>query len=196
MPPDELLKEMEIFAAEKKIPILDWKAAEFMEQLILISRPGKVLEIGTAIGYSSIRIAGKLRKGSSLDTIEKSMNNIVLAEKYIKRSGLKSRINILKGEALDIIPALDDDYDFIFLDADKHDYEKLFVYSLMILRKGGILFVDNLLWHGYAASGTVPASYRRSAKLIREFNTMFVNESTLNAAIFPIGDGIGVGIKI
>ena len=104
--PDPLLKEMEIYAAEKKIPILDWMSAEFLEQLVLVSKPKSVLEIGTAIGYSSIRIARKLRKKASLDTIEKSKNNIRLAKDYIKRAGLQSSINILEGDALEIMPGL------------------------------------------------------------------------------------------
>jgi len=194
--PDDLLIEMEKFAGEKRIPILDWKAAELLEQLILLKKPLKVLEIGTAIGYSSIRIARKLKKNSSLDTIEKSKNNITLAEKFIGRAGLSSKINILKGEAFVIMPLLESDYDFIFLDADKQDYEKLFLYSLMILKKGGIIFVDNLLWHGYPASGIVPVSYRKSTRMIRDFNKLFINETSLNASIFPVGDGVGVGIKV
>lgn len=194
--PDTLLKEMEEFAAEKKIPILDWKAAELLEQLILIHRPKRVLEIGTAIAYSSIRIARHLRKKGILDTIEMSKDNIVLATEYIKRAKLNSVINILEGDALKLMPDFEKKYDFIFLDADKEDYEKLFYYSLMLLKKGGLLFIDNLLWHGYTAAKTVPASYSRSAQIIRDFNKLFTNQSLLKTTILPIGDGIGLGVKI
>ncbi|MFA5804328.1 MAG: O-methyltransferase [Melioribacteraceae bacterium] len=194
--PEPLLKEMEAFAAEKKIPILNWMSVEFLEQLVLVSKPKSVLEIGTAIGYSSIRIARKLRKKASLDTIEKSKNNIRLAKEYIKRAKLTSSINILEGDALEIMPGLDKKYDLIFLDADKEDYEKLFHYSLMILKKGGVLFVDNLLWHGYAAAKSVPESYKKSTKIIREFNKMFMNSTALQSTILSIGDGIGLGVKI
>ena len=193
---DPLIKEMEEFAAKKEIPILDWKAAEFLEQLISTAKPKRVLEIGMAIGYSSIKIARRLQENASLDTIEKSINNIRLAEGYIKRAGLNSSINILKGDALEIIPILEHDYDFIFLDADKQDYERLFHYSLMLLKKGGIIFVDNLLWHGYAASKAVPAAFLKSTKIIREFNKVFVSNTTIQSTILPIGDGIGFGIKL
>lgn len=193
---DPLICEMEKFAADNKIPILDWKSAEFLEQLILMRKPKKVLEIGTAIAYSSIRIARQLRKGASLDTIEKSKQNIKLAEGFVKRAKLVPVINIIEGDALKIMPGLDKVYDFIFLDADKQDYKELFGYSLMLLKKSGVIFVDNLLWHGYAAAKSVPASYRTSTKIIREFNKIFLNNSTLNAAILPVGDGIGLGIKI
>jgi len=195
-PPDDLLKEMEDFADEKKIPILDWKAAELLEQIIMIKQPKKILEIGTAIAYSSIRMARKLKSKACLDTIEKSKNNIKLAAEYIKRAEMEHLINILEGDALEIMPKLEGHYDLIFLDADKQDYEKLFYYSLMLLKKGGVLFVDNLLWYGYPAAKTVPKSFQRSTKFIREFNKLFVNHSNLNASIYPIGDGVGVGIKI
>jgi len=193
---EPLLKEMEVFAAENKIPILDWMSAEFLEQLVLVGKPKSVLEIGTAIGYSSIRIARKLRKKVSLDTIEKSKNNIRLAKEFIKRAKLTSSINILEGDALEIIPGLDKKYDLIFLDADKEDYEKLFHYSVMLLKKGGILFVDNLLWHGYAAAKSVPGSHKKSTQIIREFNKMFMNSSSLQSTILSIGDGIGLGVKL
>ena len=195
-PPDALLKKMEEFALEKKVPILDWKAAEFLEQLILIHRPKRVLEIGTAIAYSSIRIARQLRKKAVLDTIEKSKDNIALSADFIKRAKLNSAINVLEGDALELMPQLEKKYDLIFLAADKEDYEKLFYYSLMLLRKRGILFIDNLLWYGYPAAKTVPASYTRSTKIIREFNKLFTNQSSLKTTILPIGDGIGLGVKI
>jgi predicted O-methyltransferase YrrM len=193
---DPLIEEMEEFAAKKGIPILHWKSAEFLEQLISAAKPKRVLEIGTAIAYSSIRIARRLQKHATLDTIEKSINNIRLAEGYITRAKLHSSVKILKGDALEIIPILEHDYDFIFLDSDKQDYERLFHYSLMLLKKGGIIFVDNLLWHGYAASKIVPASFQKSTKIIREFNKVFISSSALQSTILPIGDGIGFGVKI
>ena len=193
---DPLIEEMEDFAAKKGIPILDWKSAEFLEQLISTAKPKRVLEIGTAIAYSSIRIARRLQENATLDTIEKSMNNIRLAEGYIRRAKLHSSVKILKGDALEIIPVLAHDYDFIFLDSDKKDYERLFHYSLMLLKKGGIIFIDNLLWHGYAASKIVPASFQKSTKMIRDFNKVFISSSALQSTILPIGDGIGFGVKI
>lgn len=195
-PPDALLIEMEEFASEKKIPILDWKAAELLEQIVLIRRPKRVLEIGTAIAYSSIRIAKQLRKKGVLDTIEISKDNITFAKNFITRANLNSMINILEGDALELMPLLEKKYDLIFLDADKEDYEKLFLYSLMLLKKRGILFVDNLLWHGYPAAKDVPASYARSTKFIRDFNKIFINQNTLKATILSVGDGIGLGVKL
>ena len=196
LPEDPLILEMEDFAAANKVPILDWKSAEFLGQMISTKKPKDVLEIGTAIGYSSIRIARRLRKNALLDTSEKSKPNIKLAKGFIKKAKLASVINIIEGDALKVIPRLDKVYDFIFLDADKQDYEKLFLLSLMILKKGGVIFIDNLLWHGYAAAKSVPTEYQNSTRIIREFNSTFLNSTAIKSAIMPIGDGIGIGIKV
>lgn len=193
---DPLINEIENYANENSIPILSWDAAELLEQYIILTKPKRVLEIGTAIGYSTIRIARLLKKKSEIDTIEKSEDNIALAENYFEKAKLNKKINLLKGDALDIMPTLKNKYEFIFLDADKEDYDKLFYYSLMLLRKGGLMFVDNLLWHGYAASAKVPAKYRESTKHIREFNKLFMSQNTLIPVILPVGDGVGVGVKV
>ncbi len=192
---DSLISEMEEYAKKFKVPILDKLSADFLEQIVQIHRPKKVLEIGTAIGYSSIRIARNLKKKASLDTIEKSDDGIKAAEAFIEKSEVADKINLIEGDALEIMPNLDKKYDLIFLDADKEDYEKLFYYSLMLLNKNGILFVDNLLWHGYAAINKVPAKFRVSAQHIKEFNKMFTSQAGLKTTILPIGDGIGLGIK-
>lgn len=194
--PDPLIKEMEDFASEKRIPILDWKSAELLEQIIMISRPKRVLEIGTAIAYSAVRIARKLKKKGNIDTIEKSLDNISLATDYIKRAQLEKQINLIQGDALEIMPLLTKKYELIFLDADKEDYEKLFYYSLMLLKKGGVIFVDNLMWHGYPAASKVPPSYKNSTKHVREFNKLFMNQTALKTSIYPVGDGVGIGVKI
>lgn len=192
---DELILEMEEFAVKNKVPILDWNAAELLEQLILLHQPKKVLEIGTAIGYSTIRIAKNLKKKSVIDTLEKDPAAADIARGFINRSGLDHKINIIEGDALATMPELEGKYNFIFLDADKEDYERLFFYSLMLLKKGGVLFIDNLLWHGYAAAKSVPQKYKTSTHKIREFNKLFVSQYSLRTTVIPVGDGIGIGIK-
>ncbi|MEO8399516.1 MAG: O-methyltransferase [Ignavibacteriaceae bacterium] len=192
---DPLIKEMEVYAKEHDVPILSWQAAEFMEQLIQIIKPKRALEIGTAIGYSSIRIAQNLRKKSSLFTIEISEGNAEVAKNFIDRSEVADKINLIIGDALQVMPQLDKKFDFIFLDADKNYYKRLFDYSLVLLKKEGVIFVDNLLWHGYAATKRAPAKYSKSAKDIKEFNEIFTSQPNLKTTILPIGDGIGLGIK-
>lgn len=194
--PDSLIEEMEAYAKEHNVPILSWQSAEFLEQLILVKNPKRVLELGTAIAYSSIRIARNLNGKSVVHTIEKSADNISIAKDFIVKSGLGTKIKILEGDAVNVMPQLKKKYDLIFLDADKEDYKRLFDYSLVLLRRGGLLVVDNLLWHGYAASTRVPLQYKESTNHIREFNLLFMNQPNLKSSIIPIGDGIGLGVKI
>jgi len=192
---DDLIIEMEEYALEHNVPILNWHAADFIEKLILINKPDRVLEIGTAIAYTTIRIAKCLGKRSVIHSIEKSDDNIKIALENIEKSGLSKKIKLMQGDALSVMPQLNKKYDFIFLDADKEDYKRLFDYSMILLHKGGIIVVDNLLWQGYTASTRVPAKYSKSTKHIREFNNLFILQQNLDSIIIPIGDGIGLGIK-
>lgn len=194
--PDALIAEMEEFALENQVPILNWNAVELLEMLVRNSKPKRVLEIGMAIGYSSIRIARQLKKKSILHAIEKSKVNIELAAAYIDRAELTDKIQIMEGDALAIMPEMKKKYDFIFLDADKQDYEKLFHYSLMLLKRNGIIFIDNLLWHGHVAARNVPVKQKKSTQIIREFNKLFLNTPSLQSTIIPLGDGVGIGIKV
>ncbi len=142
---DELILEMEDFARKNNVPILSWQSADFLEVLIKMNKPERVLEIGTAIAYSTIRVARNLNANAVIQTIEKSKDNIKLAKENIKRSGLGKKIEVLEGDALNLMPGLDKQYDFIFLDADKEDYMKLFDYSIKLLKTNGTIFIDNLL---------------------------------------------------
>jgi caffeoyl-CoA O-methyltransferase len=193
---DTLIEEMETFAKEHNVPILSWQSSEFLEQLVLMKNPRRVLELGTAIAYSTIRIARRLKGKSVIHSIEKSADNIAVAKDFIAKSGLMSKIKVLEGDAVNVMPQLKKKYDIIFLDADKEDYKRLFDYSLVLLRKGGIMVVDNLLWHGYAASIRVPSQYKESTRHIREFNLLFMNQPNLQTSIIPVGDGLGIGVKI
>lgn len=192
---DPLIIEMEQYAREHNVPILSWHAADFLEQTVRLLNPKRVLEIGTAIAYSSIRIARNLKKKSIIHTIEMSEDNAAIAKENIEKSGLENKIELKIGNALTILPQLQKKYDFIFLDADKEDYKRLFDYSMILLKKDGVIFIDNLLWHGFAATQKVPKEYKQSTKHIREFNKVFMSQPMLISTIVPIGDGIGLGIK-
>jgi predicted O-methyltransferase YrrM len=192
---DELNGEIEAFAKEHNIPILSWQSAEFIEQLVLITNPKRVLEIGTAIGYTTIRIAKNLKKKSVIHSIELSEEHIESANNFIERSGEGEKIKLIEGDALSVMPRLKKKYDLIFLDSDKEDYKRLFDYSMVLLKSSGVIVVDNLLWQGYAAASKVPSKYKSSAKSIKEFNKIFSEQPNLRTTILPIGDGLGLGIK-
>ncbi len=194
--PDNLIKEMEKYARVNNFPILSWQSAEFIEQLVLMNSPKRALEIGTAIAYTSIRIARNLRNNAVIHTIELSEDTIKIAKGFINKSGVKEKIKLIEGDALTIMPGLKTNYDFIFLDADKTDYKRLFKYAMILLKKGGLIVIDNLLWQGYAAVTTkIPSKYKVSARSIKEFNKLFIRHPNLKTTILPIGDGIGLGIN-
>lgn len=193
---DSLLNEIEEYAEKNNVPILCSVASNLLEQLIVMNKPQRVLEIGTAIGYSTIRIARKLGRKAIIYTIEKSKPNIAVARENFRKAGVENKIKLLEGDALRIMPQLQKKYDFIFLDADKEDYKRLFDYSMVLLKKGGVIFVDNLLWHGYVASNKVPSKYKKSTQMIREFNRVFMNHPSLSSTILSVGDGVGIGVKI
>lgn len=193
---DEIINEMEDFAKENKVPILSWQSAEFIEQLVLMIKPVRVLEIGTAIAYTAIRIARNLKKNSRLHTVELSEENIERAKDFIYRAGMDEKIKLIEGDALNVMPRFKKKYDLIFLDSDKEDYKRLFDYSMVLLKKGGVIVVDNLLWHGYAAATKVPADYKATTQYIREFNEIFIEQPNLCATILPVGDGLGLGVKV
>jgi predicted O-methyltransferase YrrM len=192
---DPLIIEMEQYAKEHNVPILSRQSADFLEQVVMLLSPKRVLEIGTAIAYSTIRIAKILKKKSEIHTIEMSEDNAAIARENIEKAGFENKIDLKIGNALTIMPQLKKKYDFIFLDADKEDYKRLFDYSMILLKSEGVIFVDNLLWHGFAAARKVPKEYKISTKHIRDFNRVFMNMPNLNSTILPIGDGIGLGIK-
>jgi predicted O-methyltransferase YrrM len=194
-PQDDLITEMETFAKLNSIPILSWQSAEFIEQLVLMINPKRVLEIGTAIAYTSIRIARKLKQNCNVDTIELSKQNIKSAKGFIKRSGVEEKINLIEGDALNILPSLNKKYDLIFLDSNKEDYIKLFGYAMPLLKKGSVIVVDNLLWQGLAAVAKISVKLKTSTYHIREFNKVFTKQPELITTILPVGDGLGLGIK-
>ncbi len=191
----ELLFELEKYANENSVPIMNWNAAELMEQLISIHKPVRVLELGTAIGYSAIRMAGRLDEGARIDTVELSEHCVSIASKNIIKAGFEKTIKIHFGSAGEILDKFEPEYDFVFLDVDKKDYEVLFKKVLGLMKKGAMIFVDNLLWQGYAAVDEVPEKYKVSSEQIRKFNLLFKSEETLLTTILPVGDGVGIGIK-
>ncbi len=191
---DDLLNWIESFARENKIPILNWKAAELLEQIILIKKPKYVLEVGTAVAYSTIRMARLLDDGCVIDTIELSKHNLPIAKANIEKAKMGERINLIEGDAKKIIPSLGKTYDLIFLDADKKDYLDYYELLLPKLAVEGILFIDNLLWKGDINNQSENKN-KPSVEIIKKLNEKISNDTRVKTTILPIGDGIGISIK-
>lgn len=141
---EKVLKEIEIKAAEESIPILGPTKGEFLGALVRRFKPQRVLEIGTAIGYSAILIAINLPPGAQLETLEINPKNVERAIHYLLKSSLKDKVSIIAGDALKLIPTLSGPYDFVFLDAKKSDYCSYFKMLEEKITPGGVVIADNV----------------------------------------------------
>jgi predicted O-methyltransferase YrrM len=192
---DPFLLELENYAKLNRIPIIDKFGAEFLKLFLMIKKPKKILEIGTAIGYSTIIIAQNTSNDAKIITLEKSKNNIPLAQENFKKSNTSTKIQLIEGDAIDSLDIIAETFDFIFLDADKEDYLTIFKKSIGKLNKDGIIFIDNLLWHGNVALKRITKKMKKSTLRVKEFNEYFMSNNEIIPNIYTIGDGIGIGIK-
>ena len=189
---DPLLAEMEDYAAEHRVPIADREVARFLEITARITGARKALEIGMAIGYSVVHLVRGMGQGGLLVTIEPSEEMIERATGYLERAGLLDRVRIERGEALDVMPNLDETLDLLFIDALKEEYSQYLDLGLPRLRTGGVVIVDNLLWGGKVAGDDTETS----TVALREFNSYFINHPQLLAEVLPVGDGLGYAVKL
>ncbi len=196
LPPNNaLLKDMENFAMYHHVPIIQPEVAKFLEVIIRISKPKNVLEVGAAIGYSAITICNAMQEGN-LITIEKRLDMIEQARHYIHAAGLNDRIEILQGNAEEILPTLKKKFDFIFLDAAKGQYMQFFSSSIGLLKKGGILVSDNVLYKGMVASNAYVVRRKKTiVKRMRVYMDYIMNHPDLVTSIIPIGDGVALSYK-
>lgn len=191
-----ILAEMETYAFENDVPIADREVASFIAITASAIQAKRVLEIGMAIGYAVANLLQAMPKDGVVVTIEPSDNMIERATDYLIRAGLINRVEIKKGYALEVLPNLNDTFDIIYLDAVKEEYSDYLDLALPMLRVGGIVIADNLLWGGRVATGNYTEGYENSTKALAEFNKKFVNHPQLRAEVLSIGDGLGYGVKV
>jgi predicted O-methyltransferase YrrM len=193
---DPLLREMEEYGAQHGVPSADREVALFVEITARAINAKRALEIGMAIGYTTTHLARVVGEDGLVVTIDPSDEMIKAAEGYLERGGLRERVRIERGKALEVIPLLNDTFDLIFIDALKEEYEDYLKLSLPRLRNGGVVIVDNLLWGGQVAGEIRSPDQESSTKALREFNKYFVNHPKLLAEILSVGDGLGYAVKI
>jgi predicted O-methyltransferase YrrM len=188
---DPLVAEMEAYAAEHRVPIADREVARFLEITARSTGARKALEIGMAIGYSVVHLARGMGEQGLIVTIDPSDEMIRAASGYLERAGVRDRVKIERGKALDVMPRLEDTFDLLFIDAVKEEYKQYLDLGLQRLRTGGVVIVDNLLWGGKVAGDDTETS----TVALREFNYYFVNHPQLRAEVLPVGDGLGYAVK-
>lgn len=192
----KILKELEIYAGQNGIPIIKPSIAKLLLIFGRILKPLRILEIGTAIGYSSIFLSSALEPGGKIDTIEKSELMIEKARSNIKKAGCESLVNVIAGDAAEVLKYLKGPYDLIFQDAAKGQYAELLPDCLRLLRTGGILASDNVLFRGLVEGNVeTPRRNRTIAARMREYIAMISGSEMLDTAIIPVGDGLSVSYK-
>ena len=194
-----LLSEMEEYARENGVPIMELTGMESMLQILKIQKPRKILEIGTAIGYSALRMAYTLPDASIL-TIERDEERIEKAHHFIDRADMNSRILIIKGDALETenFVSTEGPFDCIFIDAAKGQYKRFFEIYEKYLAQGGIILSDNVLFKGMVALKEDEIESKRIKNLVKKikgYNEWLVNKENFETVILPVGDGLAISIK-
>lgn len=193
---DGLLSDLEEYAKEHHVPIVTPEVAQLLIVLGRIIRPERILEIGTAIGYSSILLAGVLVNGGRIDTIERQEEMILRARENIKKAGLEHTISIIAGDAEDVLKCLDKQYDMIFLDAAKGQYPEFLPECLRMLKNGGLLVSDNVLYKGMVASDDLVVRRKKTiVNRMRSYLDSICSNPALDTSILPVGDGVALSYK-
>ena len=166
----------------------------FLAIISKLIKPFNVLEIGTYTGYSTLCIAEGINPGGMIHTIDKNEELLQIQNKYFEKSGLRNQIKQYTGDALAIIPKLKFDFDMVFLDADKENYVKYLELISPILKPGGVLLTDNVLWHGKILESS--KNQDRVTRLIDNFNKKIIEDKSLKTVMLPIRDGISLTLKL
>lgn len=188
---DELILEMEKYAEEHNVPIVTKEVAEYLKFIVRSNNIKNVLEVGTAIGYSGILMAKEIEKNNGkLYTIEIDEERYNLAQENFKKSGLKNIVSI-KGDAVEEIKKIDENFDFVFIDASKGHYLEFFEDSYKLLNKNGIIFIDNIMFRGYLYK-EYPKRFKTIVRRLNEFIEYLYSREGGEFLLLPFGDGIGL----
>jgi len=191
-----LLRELEVYAEENNVPIVHKEVSDLLKVLLKIDKPKRILEVGCAIGYSSILFATTVGDDVQITTVERKELMIEKAKENIKRAGFENNITILEGDAEELLSNIEGEFDMIFLDAAKGQY-KLF-YDMVIdkLKVGGLLISDNILYKGMVAHDDFVVKRKKTiVKRMRNYLDYICNCDYLSTSLIPIGDGVALSYK-
>ena len=189
------LEKIKQKALEEKIPIIMDDTLEVIDEILSKDKPEKILEIGTAVGYSAICFSKYLKENGRIDTIEREEDRVIQAKENIQRAEVEKRINILFGDAVEILPTLKDKYDVIFIDAAKGKYPFFLKEALRMLNSNGIILADNVLYKGYVMSDYNKHKQRTAVRNLREFLKEHDENEDLEVKVLEVGDGLAIAIK-
>jgi predicted O-methyltransferase YrrM len=188
--PGAVLEEMLKAGRKDAVPIVSPASGRLLHVLVLAMAPKRVLEIGTAIGFSTLWMASALPLGARIDTIDPDRGRTDRARRYWIKAGVSERIRVINEPALRVLPRLEPGIEFAFIDALKPEYSAYLDGLLPKMAPGGMITVDNVLWSGRIAAG----EHDQDTDALRAFNQRFLHHEQLDATIVPVGDGLGVGV--
>lgn len=197
LPPHSgILRELEEYAAEHSVPIVQPETAQLLSFLTELKKPERILEVGCAIGYSAILMSAGLSENGTLTTLEWDADMAEAARRNISRAGLSDKINVINKDAKEVLPTLTAEYDIIFLDGPKAHYIYMLNDCIRLLKKGGILIADNVLYKGMTADNNHVVRRKITiVKRLRHFISAQLQRSELQTVVLPLGDGVTLAVK-
>ena len=192
---DEIIKHNDTLGKKKKLQI-SINQCHFLYLVTKLFKPKEILEIGTFTGLSSLSMCIGLENDSKITTIDKNKDTSLVAKNFFEKAKVSEQIDIIIDEAINGINNLISQkklFDLIFIDADKENYKKYYDFSLNLLKKGGFIIIDNVLWNGDVAD---PNKNDKLTSILREFNSFLKKDDRIEKTILPLGDGITICRKI
>jgi predicted O-methyltransferase YrrM len=194
--PAPLLLELEQRGHGDDIPIVSRSTGRLLSTLVHAMQANRILELGTAYGYSTLWMALALPPAGHIWTVDPDRERTAIAADFFRRAGKGDSVEILNQPALDVLENFPQrNLDIVFIDAIKEEYAAYLELAVPLLKRSGLVIVDNLLWSGRAAQDPAPGD-SSSTLAIRAFNRTFLSHPQLDATIVPLGDGTGIGARI
>lgn len=196
-PENPVIEAIEQEALDSFVPIIRKETQSFLKVMMLMNRPARVLEVGTAVGFSAILMSEYLPEGSHITTIENYEKRIPIARNNFKRAGKEEQITLIEGDALEVMKTLEGPYDFIFMDAAKGQYIHYMPEVVRLLSDGGILMSDNVLQDGDIIESRFAVERRNRTihSRMRDYLYELKHSDVLETSIIPLGDGVALSIK-
>ena len=190
----ELLK-IKKKALEEHIPIIMDDTLEVIAGILTKIKPQNILEIGAAVGYSAMCFSEYLQDGGRIDTIERDEERIIQAKENFKKVGVEDKIKLYEGDAVEILPTLEENYDVVFIDAAKGKYPFFLEQALRMLNDKGVIIADNVLYKGYVMSDYNKHKQRTAVRNLREYIARVNEDANLDTEILEVGDGLAISYK-
>ena len=188
----EELNKIKEKALEDHIPIIMDDTLEVIEDYLKEKNVDRILEIGTAVGYSAICFTKVLSEEGIIDTIERDEERVKQAKINIEKAEVKDKINIYEGDAVEILPTLNEKYDVVFIDAAKGKYPFFLKEALRMIKENGVIFADNILYKGYVMSDYNKHKQRTAVRNLREYIKEVSENPNLDTEILEVGDGLAI----